>query len=322
MPNFHSTLHPQVSDTLLMIRPVHFGFNDEAYQTNSFQKKPSAHDTEVIQTKALAEFDQCVARLRKVGLNVIVHEDDPLDSSPDSIFPNNWISTHSNGYLVTYPMAVSNRRRERKKAIVDALIDQFGYKWIDLSAWENEVEPRYLEGTGSMIFDREHRICYAALSPRTSLLALTEFTKRFGYELVTFNAYGKTGEAIYHTNVMLSIGETFAVVGLDTVALADRDRLIQKLESSGKEVIAFSNEQIYEYFAGNMLQVKSDEGERILVLSNQAFQVLTTGQLEQLNYHNELLLPIDIRTIERVGGGSVRCMMAEVFRVGDERLKD
>ncbi len=313
MPNFQSMMHPQLSDTLLMIRPTRFGFNEEAFQTNSFQVRPNLLETESIQSKALMEFDQFVKQLRRVGIKVIVHEDDPLDSSADSIFPNNWISTHTNGYLVTYPMAVSNRRRERKQEIIDALMSQYGYKWLDLSPWENEAEPRYLEGTGSMIFDREHRICYAALSPRTSLKALTEFTSRFRYELVTFEAFGKTGEPIYHTNVMLTIGETFAVVGLDTIALVDRERLIHKIESTGKEVIAFSNEQIYEYFAGNMLQVKSDEGERILVLSNRAFQVLTTGQLEQLSYHNELLLPIDIRTIENVGGGSVRCMMAEVF---------
>lgn len=315
MPNFLDLSSGQVSDTVLMIRPIQFGFNEESAKTNSFQIRPDVRDDHQIQARALVEFDQFVLDLRNAGVNVIVHNDSDDFFTPDSIFPNNWISTHSSGHLITYPMAVANRRKERKPAIIESLIAQFGYKHVDLSRWENEVEPRYLEGTGSMIFDREHNICYAALSPRTSLNALTEFAKRSRYELVTFEAFGKTGEAIYHTNVMLSIGETFAILGSETVAPADRSRLIEKIESTGKEVIQFTNEQIYDYFAGNMLQVKSVEGERILVLSNSAYRVLTTGQVEQLSYHNELLLPIDIRTIERYGGGSVRCMMAEVFDV-------
>lgn len=312
MPNFHSSFYAQLTDTVLMIRPSHFGFNEETFLTNSFQIKPL--ESESVQALALVEFDRFVNILRNAGVDVFVYEDDPSEFTPDSIFPNNWLSTHAEGQLITYPMAVSNRRRERKQTVIASLTTQFGYEHVDLSSWESEIEPRYLEGTGSMIFDREHRICYAALSPRTSMSALTEFATRFNYELVAFEAVGKMGEAIYHTNVMLSIGETFAVLGLESVALSDRNRLMEKIESTGKEVITFSNEQIYRYFAGNMLQVKSAEGERILVLSNRAFQVLTSTQLEQLSYHNELLLPIDIRTIERVGGGSVRCMMAEIFR--------
>lgn len=313
MPNFLDLSSGQVSDTVLMIRPIQFGFNEETSKTNSFQIRPDTRDAQQIQARALAEFDQFVAQLKSVGVNVIVHEDTDDFFTPDSIFPNNWLSTHASGHLITYPMAVPSRRMERKPAIIESLIAQFGYKHIDLSRWETEVEPRYLEGTGSMIFDREHNVCYAALSPRTSLGALAEFAKRSRYELVTFDAVGKSGEAIYHTNVMLAIGETFAILGSETVAPADRSRLIAKIESTGKEVILFTNEQIYDYFAGNMLQLKSVEGERILVLSNSAYRVLTTWQLEQLSYHNELLLPIDVRTIERVGGGSVRCMMAEVF---------
>lgn len=314
MPNFLDLSSEQLSDTVLMIRPIQFGFNEETSKTNSFQVRPNERETDEIQARALSEFDQFVKQLRNAGVNVIVHEDTIDFFTPDSIFPNNWFSTHSSGHLITYPMADSSRRLERKPAIIQSLTTQFGYKHINLAAWENESEPRYLEGTGSMVFDREHRICYAALSPRTSKEAVIEFAKRSGYQLVAFEAIGKTGEPIYHTNVIMSIGETFAAVGLDTVAIADRHRLIGKLESTGKEVILFSNEQIHDYFSGNMLQVKSVEGDRILVLSKRAYQVLTTGQLEQLSYHNEILLPIDVRTIERIGGGSVRCMMAEVFR--------
>lgn len=313
MPKFLDRSSEQLSDTILMIRPIQFGFNEEAHQTNSFQVRPDASATQHIQALALSEFDRFVTQLRNARVNVIVHEDSPDFFTPDSIFPNNWFSTHANGQLITYPMAVSNRRLERKPAIIESLINQYGYELIDLSSWENESEPRFLEGTGSMILDRDNKICYAALSPRSNIGALEEFSSRFDYELVVFEAVGKTGEAIYHTNVMLSVGETFALVGLESVVESDRARLTEKLESTGKELIAFTNEQIYEDFAGNMLQIKNRTGERILVLSQRAYDRLLPEQRNRLAFHNDLLLPIDIYTIEKVGGGSVRCMMSEIF---------
>jgi hypothetical protein len=211
-------------------------------------------------------------------------------------------------------MTVPNRRNERKQDIIDYLSEKFSYAHTNLSPWENEIPPRYLEGTGGMIFDRPNRICYAALSPRADINALTEFGKLANFEIVAFNALGKNGEAIYHTNVMLSVGDTFVCVGADTIAEEDRDRVMQSFESTGKEIIEFTNEQIYSHFAGNMLQVKNAKGESILVLSKRIYGELTLIQRTSLEKHTDYLLPIDIQTIEKVGGGSVRCMLAEIFK--------
>lgn len=296
-----------------MIEPVQFGFNEEASQTNSFQNKPLKAEASIVQTKALTEFKNFVQQLEAIGVNVHVFPDTTNTFTPDSIFPNNWISTHETGELFTYPMAVPNRRKERRQEIIQFLIDRHDYTHIDLSSWEDETPPRYLEGTGGMIFDRENRVCYAALSDRTNLSALNEYCNMIDYEVVPFTAYGKAGEAIYHTNVMLNIGETFACIGRETLALNDQDRVVSSLESLGKEVIEFSNEQIYEHFAGNMLQVRNKRGETVLVLSDRIYGNLNPNQRKSLEKHNDHLLPIDIRTIEKIGGGSVRCMLAEVF---------
>lgn len=303
----------QLTDTVLMIEPIQFGFNQEAFETNSFQHKPSDNEASTIQDQALFEFNRFVERLRLLHVNVITYSD-TLDSfTPDSIFPNNWISTHQSGDLLTYPMAVPNRRNERRKDIVQQLSQKYGFKHTDFSEWENETPPRFLEGTGAMIFDRTNKICYAALSPRTHLSALNEFCKLLEYDLISFEAFGKNGEAIYHTNVMLSVGETFICVGHDTISEKDRNRVISVFESTGKELISFTNEQVYDHFAGNMLQLKNTKGETILVMSERIFQHLTPFQKQQLEHHNDHLLPIDIRTVERIGGGSVRCMLAELF---------
>lgn len=309
----NSKLTHQLTDTLLMIQPVQFGFNEETSKTNSFQNEPARNEAHSIQEKALIEFKQFVTQLEQLGVTVLVFED-TLDSfTPDSIFPNNWISTHQNGDLFTYPMTVPNRRKERNLRIIDFLTDKFHFTHIDLSGWENELPPRYLEGTGSMIFDRPNRICYAALSSRTHLAALKEFGSISNFEIVAFHALGKNGEAIYHTNVMLSVGETFVCVGAETISEEDRSRVVKSFESSGKEIIEFTNEQIYSHFAGNMLQVKNAKGESVLVLSDRIFGKLTTHQRARLAHHNDHLLPIDIRTVEKIGGGSVRCMLAEIF---------
>ena len=308
-----SKLYSQLTDTLLMVEPVQFGFNEEAFKTNSFQHKPAIEESHSIQDEALREFKRFVVQLEKIGINVIVFRD-TLDSfTPDSIFPNNWISMHENGDLFTYPMAVSNRRNERKKEIIESLTEKYGLIHSDLSSWENQLPPRYLEGTGSMIFDRSNRICYAALSPRTNLDALNAFCSILDYKLIPFHAFGKNGEAIYHTNVMLSIGESFVCLGKETIAAADLQRILDSFESTGKEVIEFTNDQIYSDFAGNMLQVKNSKGESILVLSGRIYRNLTPFQLEQLERNTDYLLPIEIPTIEKIGGGSVRCMLAEVF---------
>ncbi|MDG1333466.1 MAG: arginine deiminase-related protein [Crocinitomicaceae bacterium] len=297
-----------------MIEPVQFGFNEAAFETNSFQNKPSSLEAQDVQTKALKEFKRFVDQLRELKVKVLVYADSLDTFTPDSIFPNNWISTHASGELFTYPMAVANRRAERRNDIMQDLCAEFNLQHRDLSAWENENPPRYLEGTGGMIFDRVNQICYAALSPRAHISALEEFCELLNYEVVAFEAFGKNGEAIYHTNVMLSVGETFVCVGIDTIASTDRDRVISSFESAGKEVITFSNDQIYTDFAGNMLQIKNTLDESILVLSKRIFLNLTEYQKRLLTGHNAHLLPIDIATIEKIGGGSVRCMLAEIFK--------
>ncbi|MFK7783790.1 MAG: citrulline utilization hydrolase CtlX [Crocinitomicaceae bacterium] len=303
-----------VTDTLLMIEPIQFGFNQEASETNSFQHKPSSDEEETLQTLALEEFRSFVEQLRALDVNVQVFQDTIDSFTPDSIFPNNWISTHQSGELFTYPMAVPNRRDERRTDIIESLIEKFDFKHTDLSSWENKNPPRFLEGTGGMIFDRVHQLCYAAISPRAHLSALKEFCAMINYELIPFEAYGNDGKAIYHTNVMLSVGETFVCVGMNTIAEQDRNRVLSTFDATGKELIDFTNEQIYSNFAGNMLQVKNTKEERIMVLSNSIFHALTPQQKLRLEHHNDHLLPVDIKTIEKIGGGSVRCMLAEVFQ--------
>jgi hypothetical protein len=304
----------QVTDTLLMIKPIQFGFNQEASETNSFQYKPSSEEEATLQAKALSEFERFVNQLEALGVTVLVFSDTADTFTPDSIFPNNWISTHESGQLFTYPMAVTNRRNERRSDIIQELIKQFNYGHTDLSGWENEAPPRYLEGTGGMIFDRINQVCYASISPRAHLSALEEFCHLIDYELVSFEAFGNDGGPIYHTNVMLSVGDDFVCVGMDTIVEKDRNKVLFAFEETGKTVINFTNEQIYSNFAGNMLQIKNRKGETILVLSSSIFQALTPTQKQQLEEHNNHLLPVDIKTIEKVGGGSVRCMLAEVFK--------
>ena len=296
-----------------MIEPVQFGFNQEAFETNSFQNKPEMNEEQTIQIKALSEFKRFVHQLKELGIKVIVYQDTLDTFTPDSIFPNNWISTHQHGELYTYPMAVPNRRNERRTDIIQDLSTKYKLRHVDISSWENDEPPRFLEGTGGMIFDRINEVCYAAMSPRTHTSALEEFCERMDYNLVSFNAFGKDGEAIYHTNVMLSIGESFVCIGKDTVAMNDRSRVVRSLESAGKELIDFTNDQIYSQFAGNMLQLRNTKDETILVLSDRIYHDLTSHQKSRLEFHNDHLLPIDIRTIEEIGGGSVRCMLAEIF---------
>ena len=304
----------QVTDTLLMIEPIQFGFNQQTSETNSFQHKPTSEEKETVQSQALIEFRRFVDQLKAFGVNVLVFPDTTDTLTPDSIFPNNWISTHENGALFTYPMAVTNRRNERRNDIVQQLIEQFNYHHTDLSSWENENPSRFLEGTGGMILDRVNQVCYAAISPRAHISALEEFCHMTDYELVSFEAFGSNGEAIYHTNVMLSVGDSYVCVGIDTIAEKDRSEVLFAFEETGKTVINFNNEQIYSNFAGNMLQIKNTKGETILVLSQRIFDALTANQKKELEEHNDHLLPIDIKTIEKIGGGSVRCMLAEVFK--------
>lgn len=301
----------QTAQKVLMISPTRFGFNEEAFLTNSFQNRPNS--TVEVQRLAKFEFDQFVHTLERVGIEVHVFHDVANSKTPDSIFPNNWFSTHQDGKLITYPMAVANRRQERRADILESIIEQGQYQHIDLTESERLSEPHYLEGTGSVIFDHRQGVIYAALSPRTHQSVVEKLASILHYSACTFTAYGKSQEPIYHTNVMLCIGERFIVAGMNTIDQKDRERVRLSFEQSGKELIELSNEQIYTHFAGNMLQLRNDRNEAVLVLSKSAYDSLSARQLEQLARHNEHFAIAEIPTIEKIGGGSARCMLAELF---------
>jgi len=292
---------------LLMIQPVNFGFNDQTAVNNSFQK----HIDGDVQQKALQEFTDLVALLRNNKVDVTVVEDSLDPSTPDSIFPNNWISFHDDGRIFLYPMFAVNRRHERKDTVLEAVKNNFLIKEIiDLS--RSEAEELFLEGTGSMVLDRDNKIAYACLSPRTDEKILNEFCSMAGYSPVTFRSRDSTGMNIYHTNVMMCIAKTFAVVCLESV-VNERERkdLVCSLEKTNKEIVDISLQQLNS-FAGNMLQVKNTDDELLLVMSTQAFESLTDVQVETLQKHNRIIHS-SLNTIETAGGGSARCMMAEVF---------
>ncbi|WP_266203522.1 citrulline utilization hydrolase CtlX [Pontibacter kalidii] len=305
----------QTTDTILMIEPTNFCYNPDAAETNKFQKQAEGLTPAEVQTKALEEFRQMVRQLQENGVEVIVVRDVENSCTPDAIFPNNWFSTHQNGQLVTYPMAPANRRGERRQDVIDLLTQKYGYReHVKLEYFEDLPRPAFLEGTGSMVLDRENRIAYAALSPRTEAGPLQAFCDTLKYKPVTFRAYGPTGELIYHTNVMLCVGDTFAVVGMDVVAAGDRERLRQQLEGTGKEIIELTASQTHHHFAGNMLQLRNKQNQRILVMSEAAYTSLSGNQLARLKKHNDYLLYFPIHVIEQCGGGSVRCMIAEIFK--------
>lgn len=305
----------QTTNSILMIRPVNFDLNEQTMDSNAFQQRERSTDRQTIQQNAQLQFDNFVTRLQKAGITVIVVEDTPDPPTPDSIFPNNWVSFHSNGTVFTYPMQALNRRKERRQDILDLLAskhDLYISKIRDFSS-EHENYDRFLEGTGSMVLDRVNSIAYACLSPRTDLLVLTQWCLASGYEAVPFIAKDEHSRAIYHTNVVMCIGQTFAVVCLEAIPdKAEQKTVVEKLEKSGHELIPITLQQMNS-FAGNMLQVHNNKNEKILVMSQQAYQSLTPEQIHTLKKHNSHILYSDISTIEQYGGGSARCMMAEVF---------
>lgn len=295
--------------TILMIRPVNFGYNEQTADSNAFQN-PDA-DQQHVQEKALAEFDAFVQILRGNGVDVTVIEDTPEPHTPDSIFPNNWVSFHENGDVFLYPMQAENRRLERREDIIRKLEERFKVSHvIDLSRFEKQ--DRFLEGTGSMVLDRENKIAYACLSPRTDADVLNTFCEHAGYKPVIFNAVDKNGKAIYHTNVLMAIAAKYVVICLEAIADDDEmEAVIDTVAESEKEIIAISFEQMNQ-FAGNMLEVYNDKGESLIVMSQAAWASLDDEQKEVLSSFSKPVFA-DISTIEKNGGGSVRCMMAEVW---------
>lgn len=298
----------QTTSNLLMIRPASFGFNEQTAESNAFQQKDA--QLQQVQQNALQEFDAFSALLRAKGVDVTVINDAAEPQKPDAIFPNNWVSFHDNGDVLLYPMQAPNRRWERNESIVRQLEDKFKINHIiDLSRFE--VQNQFLEGTGSMVLDRENKIAYACLSPRTDKEVLDAFCKHLNYTPVTFDAVDSQGQAIYHTNVMMCVGSRFAVVCLDSIANADEKQTVSKsLHDTGKEIVGISLEQM-NHFAGNMLEVQNQEGKSLLVMSASAYQSLTNQQITTLNKYTEIV-SANLTTIETIGGGSARCMLAEV----------
>ena len=303
----------QITDTVLMIRPVRFRTNEETIVNNYFQKGINITQEE-INRKAQQEFDTLVQKLREVGVHVIQVEDIYEQDTPDSIFPNNWISFHNNGDVAIYPMFAENRRRERREDILD-IVEEAGFEIENVFDYtEAENEGIFLEGTGAMVLDRIHRKAYCALSPRASEELFIEFCEDFEYTPVIFRAFQKTdGELkpIYHTNVMMALGRTFAIVCLDTIKDKNECKnVLNHLKEDKKEIITISREQV-DYYAGNMLEVKGKE-HSYLVMSQTAYESLTPQQIEAIERHTQILYS-DLSTIEICGGGSARCMLAEVF---------
>ncbi len=299
-----------LASTILMIRPAAFGFNEETATNNYFQSNPDISKEE-IQQNALIEFDNMVQSLRSHNINVLVIEDNKEPAKPDAIFPNNWLSTSPGGIVSVFPMYAPNRRIEKRDEIVQQLAAAFVIK--DVQDWsEYEAEGQFLEGTGSMVIDHDHKMIYACVSERTSLSVLEKYAATNGYQAIVFLATDKNGMPVYHTNVMMALGEDFCV--LCEEAIEEEWELIavrQLLESTNHSIIAITREQMHQ-FAGNMLQVKNSKGEKFLIMSQAAYSSLRKEQKEMLEAYSTLL-PIAVPTIEEVEGGSVRCMMAEVF---------
>lgn len=291
-----------------MIRPVNFGFNAETAVNNAFQV---AGQDAAAQEKAKKEFDGFVQLLRQNGVDVTVVNDTPEPYTPDSIFPNNWVSFHNDGTIILYPMFAVNRRQERKPQVIQQIAHRFDIRHtVDLTNYE--PHDKFLEGTGSMVLDRDKKIAYACISPRTDKIILSDFAKKMNYKPVAFTAVDGNGRAIYHTNVMMCVADTYVVICLDSIADAtEREMVVEVIKESGKEIITITLGQL-NHFAGNMLQVENVKGKKLLVMSSQAYMALSAAQVKKLESYNRIIYS-SLDTIETNGGGSARCMMAEVF---------
>lgn len=302
----------QTAKTVLMVEPIAFGYNSQTAENNYFQKEQKEAN---IQEKALEEFNAFATKLREKGIEVITVKDTLEPHSPDSIFPNNWVSFHDDGTVALYPMFAMNRRVERRPEILQALQNE-GFtidKVEDLSPAENEE--KYLEGTGSMIFDHEYKIAYGSVSLRLDENLFREFCEKFGYRPVVFHSFQNVGNQrlpIYHTNVMMCVAQQFVVICLDCIDdEMEREKVQETIKSTNKELIEISEDQMQQ-FAGNMLQVQNQEGQQFLVMSETAYKSLKEKQINQIEMHSEIIYA-DLNTIETNGGGSARCMLAEVF---------
>lgn len=298
----------QTSDTVLMVRPAAFGFHSEAARSNAFA---SASQDADVQLRAAREFEGLVNRLSSAGIEVLVLDDTPDPPKPDAVFPNNWVSFHADGTVALYPMATAARRPERNCATLVDLLEGSGFRvsrTLDLS--DNEERGHFLEGTGSLILDRPRRHAFASRSPRTNPDVVAQFDADLGYSTHVFDAFDRSGQPIYHTNVLLSLGTGFAVLCNEVVADTDRDALIEKIGEGGRELIEVGYDQMCG-FACNILELLSKSGDPVIAMSSTALNRFTPDQRKRLERH-AALVDAPIPTIERVGGGSVRCMIADV----------
>ena len=292
-----------------MIRPANFGYNAETAVNNSFQVNTG--NLSETASNAILEFDAFVQKLRENGVDVLVYQDTKDPHTPDSIFPNNWISFHEEGVVCQFPMFAENRRKERNNAVIQLVKEKFTIKeQLDFTYFE--AENLFNEGTGSMVLDRDHKIAYACLSPRTAIKPLQAFCKEMQYKAVCFNAFGENGDPVYHTNVMMCVADKYVVICLDAITNPQEKLMLSEtIIATGKKIIPISITQMNS-FAGNMLQVVNNKGQKILVMSHHAYESLYDEQANELQAFNTLLYA-SLNTIETNGGGSARCMMAEVF---------
>ncbi len=300
---------PQTAGTVLMVRPACFGFNEQTAASNEFQQRPS--EIASAASQALREFDRLATALGDAGVEVIIAPDDPEPPRPDAVFPNNWVSFHADGTVVLYPMLAPNRRLERREEVIEQvrLAGRFRIsRCVDLTA--HERQGHFLEGTGSLVLDRAARVAYAALSPRTHLAVLGEFAQALDYTLVTFDTAGPAGTPVYHTNVLMALGRRFAVICAEAVPDdAQRAALLAALSAGGREIIRIDPAQM-QSFAGNLLELDGASGA-LIAISRAAWNALEPAQRSALERQGAVLLA-DIPVLERLGGGSVRCMLAEV----------
>ena len=301
-----------------MIRPHAFGYNPETAATNTFQRPQDPRTTADAAAQARAEFERLAQALSSEGIDVCALDDTTQPAKPDAVFPNNWLSFHDDGTLVLYPMQSVSRRLERRPEVIDAVVKRLNFKvshLIDLT--HHERQGRFLEGTGSLVLDHAQRVAYACTSPRTDAELVAEWARELKYEAVIFQATNRAGAPLYHTNVLMCIGERAVVIGSGAIAPGDRERVLARLRASDREIIEIGHDEIAA-FAGNMLELGTwDEAlgdSRVMVMSDTARRALNPELFAQLSGCTDTVLAVPVPTIEKLGGGSVRCMLAEVFR--------
>ncbi|OUT71263.1 MAG: hypothetical protein CBB76_04810 [Crocinitomicaceae bacterium TMED16] len=312
----------QTTSTLLMVKPHGFDYNKQTAEDNHFQKGGTGLTSAEIKRQAFLEFQGFVSQLKAHGIELIVFDNLITKETPDAVFPNNWFSTHMDGTVYLYPMFANNRRKERRQEVLDLLTQQHGFRIDRIMDWsKHEDVGLFLEGTGSMILDRPDKIIYAALSERTSKELLKQYSREIGYELVAFRSYhnAKHKEVlIYHTNVMLCVAQDYALVCLECIKeLTERKAVMDSLKKTNKTIVELSLDQI-DHFAGNMLEVKNKANESFLIMSSRAYKAMNDAQITQIQQHSQIIHS-PLTTIENYGGGSARCMLAEIFLPRQEK---